>query len=106
MDKEPEALRLAEYLDAIVVAPRAGLIVTDAAAELRRLHVENKALREANDTFASERILPDHLVIVEKAEVEELLEALKTLCDSHDRFSGGAWDNARAAIAKATGEQA
>jgi hypothetical protein len=28
----------------------------------------------------------------------ELLEALKALCESHSRFSGGVWDKARAAI--------
>jgi hypothetical protein len=34
----------------------------------------------------------------------ELLEALKALCESHSRFSGGVWDKARAAIAKAEGK--
>jgi hypothetical protein len=34
----------------------------------------------------------------------ELLVALKVLCESHKRFSGGAWDSARAAIKKAEGE--
>jgi hypothetical protein len=33
-----------------------------------------------------------------------LLEALKALCESHSRFSGGVWDKARAAIKKAEGE--
>jgi hypothetical protein len=48
----------------------------EAAAELRRLHALNV----------------------------ELLEALKALCESHSRFSGGVWDKARAAIAKAEGQ--
>jgi len=51
-------------------------IEREAAAELRRLHALNG----------------------------ELLEALKALCESHSRFSGGVWDKARAAIARAEGK--
>jgi hypothetical protein len=50
-------------------------LLPEAAAELRRLHALNG----------------------------ELLDALKALCESHSRFSGGVWDKARSAIAKAEG---
>lgn len=57
-----------------LTTPDAGLLEKlSAAEELRRLHLVN----------------------------QELLEALKWLCESHQRFSGGVWDKARAAIAKA-----
>jgi hypothetical protein len=53
-----------------------GAVADAASAELRRLHALNG----------------------------ELLEALKALCESHSRFSGGVWDKARAAIARAEGK--
>jgi hypothetical protein len=53
-----------------------GAVADAASAELRRLHALNG----------------------------ELLEALKALCESHSRFSGGVWDKARADIKKAEGE--
>jgi hypothetical protein len=43
------------------------------------LKAEVKALREANDTFARNSILPDHLCIMERAEVE----ALRADADKH-----------------------
>jgi hypothetical protein len=70
----PEALRLAECLDEPQYLMH--IQAAQAAAELRRLHAVNG----------------------------ELLEALKALCESHSRFSGGVWDKARAAIAKAEGQ--
>jgi hypothetical protein len=44
----------------------------EAADELTHLRAEVEALRDANRTFATNSILPDHLTIVEKAEVEAL----------------------------------
>jgi hypothetical protein len=70
----PEALRLA----ALWEKQSHGYALTpeaETAAELRRLHALNG----------------------------ELLEALTVLCESHKRFSGGVWDSARAAIARAEG---
>jgi hypothetical protein len=75
MSKQPTALRLADALDQEDCMMSAKDIC-EAAAELRRLHAVNG----------------------------ELLEALKALCESHSRFSGGVWDKARAAIARAEGE--
>lgn len=41
-------------------------------ARVAELERERDALRKANDTFASASVLPDHLTIIEKAEVEAL----------------------------------
>jgi hypothetical protein len=72
MNKQPEALRLADVLDHVELRPSDYKDVDKAAAELRRLHALNG----------------------------ELLEALK---DMGARY--GLTDQARAAIAKAEGEQ-
>ncbi len=50
--EQPLAITLAERLD---VPPGAPLFV-DAAAELRRLHAENEALREAINKFITEEL--------------------------------------------------
>ncbi len=86
MRTQPEALRLADkYAEAFhdhqLHASRETrhdmLVFRDALdAELRRLHALNG----------------------------ELLEALKALCESHKRFFGGSWDNARSVIKKAEGQ--
>ena len=75
---EHNALRLAKWLDAM---PSSGYALSNqAAAELRRLHEVN----------------------------QELLEALKELVEvsAHLDACQGTVEQARAAIAKATGEQA
>jgi hypothetical protein len=71
MSEQPEALRLADALEAWALGKPTNH--REAAAELRRLHSTNA----------------------------ELLWALKWLCEMHSRFSGGIWDKSRAAIAKA-----
>ena len=78
MNKQPEALRLADALASPL--EDANDFADIAAAELRRLHALNG----------------------------ELLEALKALCTHAPRSSqqiDADWDKARAAIAKATGEK-
>ena len=73
MSEQPNALRLAEWLDSCKL-PYDPNDVSDAAAELRRLHSVNA----------------------------ELLEALDMLLQNPN---SGLWsNNARSAIAKATGE--
>jgi hypothetical protein len=55
MTEQPLALRLADYLDA---TPRTGIAYSakvQAAAELRRLHAENEALR-ANVAWAVQEL--------------------------------------------------
>ena len=76
MTTQPEALRLADLIDKV---PYRG--THEAADELRRLHEVN----------------------------QELLKALKEMLRSHEvgvQMAGRGLDKARAAIAKATGEQA
>lgn len=46
---QPKALLLAEYLDVMVVVPKKGLVVSDAASELRRLHEVEKQLKKLQD---------------------------------------------------------
>ena len=75
MSKQPEALRLAELLDGDKSAHH-----EESATELRRLYEVN----------------------------QELLEVLQNLCEAADNGHvasySNLWDDARAAIAKATGE--
>lgn len=44
MIEQPMALKLADYLDAMVIGSRYGLVVSDAATELRHLHELNSEL--------------------------------------------------------------
>ena len=63
-----------------------------AAAELRRLHAEN----EAYGVHLSERMKDLAKVAAQR---DALLEALKELTGhANERFTGGVWDRARAAI--------
>ena len=82
MNKQPEALRLADALEELDVQFSQTGLCGEAAAELRRLHALN----------------------------QELLEALKDMLDNHEDactgYGEGAADKARVAIAKATGEKA
>jgi hypothetical protein len=74
-DKQPEALRLADAID--LGRPRLVLDCIDAAAELRRLHEVNA----------------------------ELVEALKDILSWEENEEMTWYPKARAALAKATGEQ-
>ena len=76
MSEQSTALRLADALNCATDDDCGYCQPCVIAAELRGLHAINR----------------------------ELLEALKALCESHSRFSGGVWDKARAAIARAEGK--
>ena len=89
MNTQPEALRLAEWLDGHSNGPMAAQ--KKAAAELRRLHAVNTELLEALDWIASR--CPEQLLAWP-------LHAI------HQESAHDAGACARAAIAKATGEQA
>ena len=108
MKEQPEALRLAAALDAYWGAENGHDRERQAAAELRRLSIEN----EAFGLHLSERM--KDLARVE-AQRDALLEALRTLLSYATtlemRFTDAdgehrAMQQARAAIAKAEGEQA
>ncbi len=75
-DKQSKALRLAELMDCLTVNSMKITILDEAAAELRRLHEVNA----------------------------ELVEALRPIAE-HGEISAKIIEAARAAIAKATGEQ-
>lgn len=120
---EPNALRLAKWLDAM---PSSGYALTNQAAnELRRLHEEvNEQARLLGMSAERELALLAEIDKLERQLVEavwnygkkdrisqELLDALKELVAQHEasfftaQVSGAAMTNARASIAKATGEQ-
>ena len=89
MADKPEALRLADRLEADFIRTQTNL---DAAAELRRLVAENTLLHERHR--------------FDNGVLKELLQALKDLTTAQDLNAYGmALHNARAAIAKAEGEQ-
>jgi hypothetical protein len=109
--QQPEALRLADALDC-----HDHIGMSKAAAELRRLHEENKLLHERH-SFNNKEFVRLHSVNA------DLLEALKWMVANDDtnegddpveRLGGQSWNEynsywinglnkARAAIAKATG---
>lgn len=98
MSKQPEALRLAEWLD---VVGRPGGLCGEAAAELRRLHAENEALTAANEQFSKRQEWWNERMFVLEQQRDALLEALKLA-----RSGLGDPDNLAvidAAIAKAEG---
>jgi hypothetical protein len=91
MSEHPEALRLADELD----------------AELRRLSAENEALREANEAFGKRQEWWTERMFGLEQQRDALLEALVSFTKSSyirhqhpKRFAA-----AVAAIAQATGEQ-
>ena len=106
MNTQPEALRLAEWLEDQYDPTHNQ---EKAAAELRRLHAENEALRKElrMEQTISFRVQMQGYA----AQRDALLEALKRVVGFWDRlnFDGSAINNlhadARAAIAKATGSQ-
>ena len=95
MNKQPEALRLANYFD------YHGFFDSDmkAAAELRRLHAETT---NQQDWLVEWRKCEDELKRLHEAN-QELLEALQRI-KHHFDTDEYAWKIAEAAIAKA-GEQ-
>ena len=103
MTKQPEALRLADEMSKYRITDES---VLQAATELRRLHTENARL-----FHAIEDSLKNYArVLIERHEFhevnQELLEALKKLCDVTDTndYNEAAFFKAEAAIAKAEGQ--
>lgn len=95
MTTQPEALRLADYCDGLADEIDHSHFTDDlrsSAAELRRLH-------EAHDW--QYKMAGERLRRIEKLEAQRdaLLTVLKELTGHiNERFSGGVWDRARAAI--------
>lgn len=103
--KQPQALRLAEMIEDDMSC----IGDDEIAKELRRLHEENESLLTANrdSTNHFDALMADHKKLHEVN--AELLEALKEIADWTDRYTTPGHPVskvARAAIAKATGEQA
>ena len=111
MTDKPEALRLACLLEDI---PAGGMLLyrQQAAAELRRLHEEVESMKQN----ISEGSRVEQSLITANTQLHDINEELlKTLCliakidlrtqGIHHKFSSLIFE-ARAAIAKATGEQA
>lgn len=111
IDKQPEALRLADCLSAGII-DREGIDTLSAAAELRRLHTEvdrlTECMRRANG-------LAEHFErhwFLRGDQIDELVEALKYcrqkiayMTEHGEWYSPGrAIEKADAAIAKATGK--
>lgn len=98
---QPEALRLAGESDNDEWIAGTKQWQEEAAKELRRLHEELKKANEQAEKFERLWYLRGDLN-------EELLEALKEIVNQHGHFEHCMWAAhiARAAIAKATGEQA
>lgn len=99
---QPEALRLADELEMWTLGE-------PAAAELRRLHAENEALREANEAFGKRQEWWNERMVALEQQRDALLEALKEIVAAAD---GKGWEQldpsfkkARAAIVKAEGEK-
>ena len=120
VDKQPEALRLADVFDKEGYA-----VFTDdmwkAAAELRRLHSVEKAFQQwitktewVQETATCKELGYHRADVIKQrfdrliAQRGELLEALRNLADLYDTDEGcrslPEYIAARAAIAKATGE--
>jgi ribulose bisphosphate carboxylase small subunit len=94
--KHPEALRLAETLDAYHTAPHH----KQAAAELRRLHEVNAALLEALQCRAK---VDSAYVRLSASDIDE--DTHERLLEEIDDAENTAKELSIAAIAKATGEQ-
>lgn len=118
---QPEALRLADLLerDAANCQQR-----VDAAIELRRLHAENEALREANEVFGKRQEWWNERMFALEQQRDALLEKIKAVIAAeqsegagrggfintpptreHQRRVAQAWQELHAAIAKAEGEK-
>lgn len=106
-DKQQNALRLARELEGVY--PVSIQDQGAAAAELRRLHAENALLHYtltayvgASEALAVEQKENERL----ESQRDELLDALQSLIsDNHPEYiPSKLWKKARAAIAKAEGE--
>ena len=110
MKQQPEALRLADWLEDQYDPTHHQEM---SAAELRRLHAENAALLAERRNLgaaierqysAAEQIA--YRVMRLESQRDELLDALQSLIsDNHPEYiPSKLWKKARAAIAKAEGE--
>ena len=109
MSTQPEALRLADRLrDGWGLELR-----REAEAELRRLHEENEALREANEKFGQRQEWWNERMFVLESQRDALREALQDLYDEQEgpplvrrqKQWQAAIDKARAALAEPTGKE-
>ena len=106
-DKQPEALRLADWLELHAIDG----IERKAAAELRRLQAENEDFRATINHLTRENAEQIGEIVALKEQRDELLAALRRITDTsaNESGTGAPWvhwvDQARAAIAKATGEK-
>ena len=104
VEKQPEALRLADELESegdSWFRERDA----EAAAELRRLHKQNADYANTIDGLIISSCDDVARIVALEDLRDELLEVLKAVTTADDVvFYGSALHNARAAIAKATGE--
>lgn len=116
MNTQPEALRLADALEAYWGADLGHDRERQAAAELRRLHAENERLHQINQSHQMKLSVRGYEIQIEDlrlahAELRErnaeLLEALKSTRAFVNSVAphGGLFERINAAIAKAEGEQ-
>ena len=99
MNTQPEALRLADYMEKDPRYYDASEWEKEAATELRRLYDENQRMNQAGIQLSGE------VILLEKQNAE-LLEALQEISLYVPR-NDDTWvrNRARQAIAKATGEK-
>ena len=76
MNAQPEALRLADELDQYLYSVPAHPLCTDAAAELRRLHAENEAMRNVANRGGHIAVAMSRIADLE-SQRDALLEALR-----------------------------
>ena len=107
MSTQPEALRLADELEAPVGTQSTYSAMQQAAAELRRLHAENAAIAAAlasscdeqrHELWESGGVAGCERARVAERQCEALLEALKEIVDAAD---GTGWDQLDASFSKA-----
>ena len=101
-DKQPEALRLADLIDANL----AGAGDAEISSELRRLHAENEDFRATCDHLTRENAEQIGEIVALKEQRDELLEALKRIAMAAEAaVCNVEWiaHHARDAIAKAGG---
>ena len=114
VNKQPEALRLADALDAVNTNNADSLLVQmaarSAAAELRRLHAENEDYGATCDHLIRENAEHIGEIVALKEQRDELLEALHLALEywahREQRYKNRSpvWvQKSRAAIAKAGG---
>lgn len=104
---QPDALLLADALDVVWDAG----VVPEAAAELRRLHAENERLHQINQSHEMKLSVRGYEIQIADLEAQrgELLSALKAMLIEmsmdEDEWNAPAFDQARAAVAKAKEQQ-